>query len=414
MRQRLLLLLPLFSGLTASAGGFDTGPQGARVLGLGGASTAYINSIAGLSANPGLLGQWADSLTRISLGGMGQVRRSSYVGQDTYHRTDQDLTIQPGGYLYATRGVSKRVALGLAVTTPYGYHTKWPDTWEGRSVVQESQLSTVYVQPTVGFKLNDNFSAGVGFVYAFGKYTQRRALGQYDDPSAQTSLQASGSGIGLNVGLYGRTGDNLAFGISYRSGIELKMNNGTSTATSVPARDAALLPASTDFTTRFNMPNTLSVGIADRITKNLLLTFDFTLTGWSTTDSLKLDLAATGNTPARRVSTARRYEDALAFRIGAEYLVSPKLTVVGGLRYDETPIRDEYINPEFIDANRLGISAGLSYQFTPRLALEAGYSFDYGQQRIARANQDFELISNVSGTYRLATSTASVGVAVAF
>jgi long-chain fatty acid transport protein len=414
MRQRLLLLLPLFSGLTASAGGFDTGPQGARVLGLGGASTAYINSIAGLSANPGLLGQWADSLTRVSLGGMGYVRRSSYVGQDTYQRTDQDLTIQPGGYLYATHGVSKRVALGLAVTTPYGYHTKWPNTWEGRSVVQESQLSTVYVQPTVGIRLNDNFSAGVGFVYAFGKYTQRRALGQYDDPNAQTSLKASGSGIGLNVGLYGRTGDNLAFGISYRSGVELKMNNGTTTATGVPARDAALVPTSTDFTTRFNLPSTLSVGIADRITKNLLLTFDFTLTGWSTTDSLKLDVAATGSMPARRVSTARRYEDALAFRVGAEYQVSPKLSVVGGLRYDETPIRDEYINPEFLDANRLGVSAGLSYQLTARLALEAGYSFDYGQLRTARANQTLEGISNVSGTYRLATNTASVGVAVAF
>lgn len=384
------------------------------MLGLGGASTAYINSIAGLSTNPGLLGQWTDSLTRFSLGGLGQVRRSSYVGQDTYQRTDQDLTIQPGGYLYATHGLSKRVSLGLAVTTPFGYHTKWPDTWEGRSVVQESQLSTLYVQPTAGFRLNDNFSAGVGFIYAYGKYTQRRALGQYDDPSAQTSLSASGSGIGLNVGLYGRTGDNLAFGISYRSGVKLKMNNGTGRTTGVPARDAALLPASTDLTTQTNLPSALSVGIADRITKNLLLTFDFTLTGWSTNDSLKFDVAATGTAPARHFAAARRYEDALAFRVGAEYQATPKLTVLGGLRYDETPVRDEYINPEFIDANRLGISAGLSYRLSTRLALEAGYSFDYGQQRIARANQDLELVSNVSGTYRLATSTASVGVAVAF
>ncbi|MBO2013146.1 OmpP1/FadL family transporter [Hymenobacter negativus] len=414
MRQRLLLLLPLFSGLTASAGGFDNGPQGARVLGLGGASTAYINSIAGLSLNPGLLGQWADSLTRVSIGGIGQVRRSSYIGQGTFQRTDQDLTIQPGGYLYATHGVSKRVSLGLAVNTPYGYHTKWPDTWEGRSVVQESKLNTVFVQPTVGFRLNDNFSAGVGFIYAFGKYSQRRALGQYDDPNASTELSASGSGIGVNVGLYGRTGDNLAFGISYRSGVKLKMDNGTSSATGVPARDAALIPAATEFKTQLSMPSTLSVGIANHITKNLLITFDFTLTGWSTTDSLKLDVAATGNTPARRIATARRYEDALAFRVGAEYQVNPKLTVLGGIRYDETPIRDEYINPEFIDANRLGISAGLSYQLTPRLALEGGYSFDYGQLRTARANQTIENVANVSGTYRLATNTASVGVAVAF
>jgi long-chain fatty acid transport protein len=414
MRQRLLFLFPLFSGLTAAASGFDTGPQGARVLGLGGASTAYIGSIAGLSTNPGLLSQWGDSLTRLSFGGIGQIRRASFVGQDTYQRTDQDLAIQPGGYFYATHAVGKRVTLGLALTTPYGYHTKWPSTWEGRSVVQESQLNTYFAQPTIGFKLNENFSAGVGFVYAFGKYSQSRALGQYDDASAQSKFSDTGSGYGVNLGLYGRSGDNLAFGISYRSGVKLKLNGGTITNTGVPASDAALNPATADFKSQINLPSTLSVGIADHITPKLLLTFDFTLSGWSTLDSLRLDVAASGSAPAKRISAARHYEDAMAFRVGAEYQASPKLTIVGGLHYDETPIRDEYINPEFLDANRIGASAGLSYQLSSRFALEAAYSFDYGQLRTARTNQQFELVSNVSGTYRTATNTASVGLAVAF
>jgi long-chain fatty acid transport protein len=414
MRSRLLFLLPLFSGLTASAGGFDTGPQGARVLGLGGASTAYINSIAGLSTNPGLLPQWGDSLVRVSLGGFGQIRRSSFIGQDTYQRTDQELAVQPGGYFYATGAVSKRVSVGLALTTPYGYHTKWPNNWEGRSVIQESQLSTYFAQPTVGFKLNDNFSAGIGFVYAFGKYTQRRALGQYDDPAAQATLTSSGSGYGVSAGLYGRTGDNLAFGISYRSGVQLKMKNGAYTTVGVPGRDAALIPSAANFTTQFNLPSVLSVGVADRITKKLLLTFDFALTGWSTLDSLKLDVAASGAVPAQKVRTARRYEDALAFRIGAEYQVSPKLVVLGGFHYDETPIRDEYVNPEFNDANRLGVSAGLSYQLSSRFAVEAAYAFDYGQLRTARADQTKFLVGNVSGTYRTVVNTASLGVTAAF
>ncbi|GAB3872663.1 hypothetical protein GCM10028824_23320 [Hymenobacter segetis] len=410
-------MIPVFCGLTASsalASGYDGGPQGARVLGLGGASTAYINSIAGLSTNPGLLGQWADSLTRISIGGIGQVRRGSFVGQDTYQRTDQDLVVQPGGYLYATHALNKRVALGLAITTPYGYHTKWPSTWEGRSVIQESQLNTYFVQPTLGFRLNDNFSAGVGFVYAFGKYSQHRALGQYDDPNAQTGLSASGSGYGVTAGLYGRSGDNLAFGISYRSPVKLKMNNGSLTATGVPARDASLVPSALDFGTQITTPSVLAVGISDRITKKLLLTFDFSLSGWSVVDSLKLNVAATATAPARTQSSIRRYEDALSFRVGTEYQVNPKLTVLGGFHYDETPIRDEYINPEFIDANRVGVSAGLCYQLSSRLSLEGAYSYDYGQLRTARVNPTNAKVSNVAGTYRLAVNTASVGISVAF
>ena len=414
MRLRFLFLIPVFSGLTAAAGGFDTGPQGARILGLGGASTAYIGSIAGLSINPGLLGAWGDSITRLSFGGMGQIRRASFVGQDSYQRTDQDLAIQPGGYFYATRAVSKKIALGLSLTTPYGYHTRWPNSWEGRSVIQESQLNTYFVQPTAAIRLNDNFSAGVGFVYAFGKYSQRRALGQFDDPAAQSEFSSSGSGIGVNVGLYGRTGDNLAFGISYRSGVTLKMNNGTASTAGVPGRDAALYPASSSFTTEINLPSTLSVGLTDRITPKLLLTFDFTLSGWSTLDSLRLDVAANGSAPARRISTARRYEDALAFRVGTEYKASDKLTVLAGVHYDETPVRDEYINPEFVDANRLGASAGFAYQLNNRLGVEAAYSFDYGQLRKARATPLVPQVANVSGTYRSVTHTASIGVTVAF
>ena len=156
------------------------------------------------------------------------------------------------------------------------------------------------------------------------------------------------------------------------------------------------------------------VGLTDRITKNLLLTFDFTLSGWSSLDSLKLDVAASGATPARRISTARRYEDALAFRIGTEYNASEKLTLLAGVHYDETPVRDEYINPEFIDSNRRGASAGLSYQLSKRLAVEAAYAFDYGQLRRARANPLVPQVANVSGTYRTVSHTASVGVALAF
>lgn len=331
------------------------------------------------------------------------------MGQDTYQRTNQELVVQPGGYFYATGAVSKHISLGLALTTPYGYHTKWPSTWEGRSVVQESQLSTYFAQPTMGIKLNENFSADEGFVYAFGKYTQRHALGQYDDTSANIQYSTTGSGIGLNAGLYGRTGDNLAFGISYRSGIKLKMNNGTATTTDVPTRDAALNPTSADFKTQINLPSTLSVGIADRITKNLLLTFDFTLSGWSTLDSLNFDVVASGNTPARHIGSTRRYEDALSFRIGAEYQVTPQLVVLGGVHYDERPVRDEYINPDFLDANRIGASAGLSYQLSRRLAIEGAYSFDYGQLRTGRTNPTKYLVPNVGGTYPYCSQLAQAG-----
>jgi long-chain fatty acid transport protein len=281
-------------------------------------------------------------------------------------------------------------------------------------VVQESQLSTYSAQPTVAYKLGENFSIGAGLIYTYGRYEQTRALGQFDDHSAQAHYKTSGSGLGFTGGIYGRTGDNLAFGISFRSPVKLKMDGGTATYTSIPARDAALYPASASLDTRLTLPSQLSVGLSDKITKNLLLTFDFTLAGWSTLDSLNLEVGASGSVPASRVVAKRGFEDALAFRIGAEYRPTAKLSVLAGLYYDETPVRDEYITPEFVDANRIGGSLGLVYQLTPKLALEGAYSFGYGQERTARATITDYRVANISGTYRMAVNNAALGVSVAF
>lgn len=395
--------------LSASAGGFQTGPQSARQLGLGGAGTAYTRDIAVIFYNPGALGH-LDSLTRISVGGMATARLSSFLGSDSRRLTQQKVQPQPGGYLYAATPVGKQLSVGLSVNQPFGYDTRWPQTWEGRSVVQESRLTTVYVQPTVAYKLNENFSLGAGFIYAYGDMRQQRALGQYDDRSAQASYEGSGHGYGASVGLYGRAAENLSFGISYRAPVKLKVDNGKATFSGVPDRDAALYPASAGFTTQVDLPSTLAVGLADHMTKNLLVTFDFHLTNWSSYDSLNFEL----NNNAPRVASGRGYEDAMAFRIGAEYTVSPGLLLRAGVSYDETPVRDEFITADLPDANMLGGSLGLSLAVKPNLLLDMGYSYSQGGDRRARVNQTREVVSSIDGTYRTAVHRVAFGISYSF
>lgn len=394
--------------MSAAAGGFQSGPQSARLLGLGGASTAYTRDIAVMYYNPGAIGL-LDSLLHVSVGGLGTARMSSFVGTDSRRQTRQELQPQPSGYFYAASRVAPKVSVGLSINQPFGYKTVWPGDWEGRSVVQEARLATVYVQPTVAYQLNDNFSVGAGFIYAYGDLRQSRALGQYDNRSAQALFEGSGSGYGANIGLYGRTADNLSFGISFRTPVTLKMDNGKATYSGIPDIDAGRFPASAGFRTDIELPSTLSVGLADRMTKNLLVTFDFNLTSWSRYDSLNFELDN-----ASRVTSGRRYEDAMAFRVGAEYTATPILTLRAGLSYDETPVRDEYITADLPDANLIGGSLGLSLAIKPNLLLDMGYSYSRGGERRARVNIAREAISSIDGTYRTAVHTAAVGVSYSF
>jgi len=411
MTLRYFSLGLLFFSFSARAGGFQTGPQSARTLGMGGASVSYIRDLAVLYYNPGALAQM-DSLTRFSVGGLANVRRTSFLGTDSRRQADQDLQPLPGGYLYAAHPINDKISVGLSVNTPYGFDTRWPADWEGRSVVQQAKLNTIFVQPTAAIKLNDNFSVGAGFVYAFGSMSQQYALGQYDDRSVTAKYSGHGSGMGFNVGLYGKTAETLSFGVSYRSPVTLKVKDGEATYSNVPAIDAGRYAASSKLRTKLDMPGSLSVGMADNVTKKLLISFDFTLTAWSRYDSLTLNL---GDAPGFAARTAgRRYEDAMAFHVGGEYICSDKLALRAGVSYDETPIRDEYISPDLPDGNKLGGSLGLSYRFGQNLAVDAAYQFEYAAERTSRVNQSRASINSVGGTYRSRVHNAALGLSYSF
>ncbi|MCC2547023.1 outer membrane protein transport protein [Hymenobacter sp. BT175] len=410
MTLRYLSFGLLFSSLSAAGGGFQNGPQGARILGLGGASTAYTRDASVIFYNPGALGG-LDSLTHISVGGLGTLRPTSFLGTNSFLLAEQETQPFAGGYLYATHSVTEKVSVGLSVNTPFGYDTRWPLNWEGRSVVQESRLRTVFVQPTAAYRINDNFSVGAGLVYAYGGIRQQRGLGQYDNPAAEAVLTGNGGGAGYNLGLYGRTSEDLSFGISFRSPLTLKMRNGEATFTGVAEQDQVAYPNTSGLSADVKLPGALSVGVANQLGKKTLITFDFTLTGWSRYDSVNFTLDKA--TPSQ-IKKVRRYEDAMAFRVGGEYSYSDALTLRAGVTYDESPVRDEYINPEFPDGNKLGGSLGLSWRLAEKISVDAGYSFEMAGQRQARINPSNLGNPNVSGIYRTQVHTAALGLSYSF
>ncbi|TYZ08656.1 hypothetical protein FY528_12320 [Hymenobacter lutimineralis] len=410
--MRLPYISAFFCLLTSAAvaGGFETGPQGARLLGLGGAATALAYHPAAAFYNPGALGM-RDSLLRISVGGMAQARRTSFLSTNTRRKTFQDMTPVPSGYLFASRYLGKGISAGLSVTTPFAYDTSWPLSWEGRSVVQQSSLYTVQVQPTVAYAISENFGVGAGAVFTHGRVRQLRALGQFGAFNADAEYKGSANAMGFNVGIYGRSSEDLSFGISYRSGMRLQVKDGTATFRNVPETDAGRFTSSNHMETDVYLPGTLSVGLANRITPKLNLLFDFTLTNWTKTDSVTFRFA---NSQAARASQPRRYEDAMAFKIGAEYQLDPKTALRVGVLYDESPLRDEYVAPDLPDGNKLAGSLGCSFAMAPKVNLDLAYQFGVLATRTARDNQAQEQTANIIGTYRTFVHTAAVGLSYSF
>ena len=237
--KRLTLLVCLLSGsLAVSAGGYQLNMQGQKALGLAGAFTAYSRDASAVFYNPGNLARLDTNM--ISVGASVLRPQTAFRNQNTGQLTVSSSVYQPVGYAYGVYQLSNRFAAALGLYQPYGYHTKWEDNWEGRAIVRESSLTTLFAQPTLSYQLSDHFSFGAGLVLATAKAKISREIGLYE-----FGMEAEGSGFGLgyNLGLVGNLDDNLSFGISYRSGVNMDVTNGKARFANVrPASARSILP----------------------------------------------------------------------------------------------------------------------------------------------------------------------------
>ena len=402
----LMAALPL-SG--AVAGGFQTLPPSAYALGLAGAVTASSRDASSAWFNPGALGMLDSASVSIGLTAFNVRRAFRSTATTQAVSTDVEPTYSPNLYVALPLDSARRVVVALAINSPFGYQTTWPADWQGRALVRESRVRTLFVQPTVAYRVSDRFSMGAGVVLAGGDFLLERAVGEFPDASAK--YDASGRGIGWNVGLKGRSGDKVAFGLAYRSAIKLDMTNGSATFRGVPASQAFRFPASSRFATTLQLPWQLSAGISNSVTEKLLLNFTFELSGWSAYDSLNIRFA---NNVRATERGGRRYEDAMAFRVGAEYQYTDALTLRGGVYYDESPVRDQNITADLPDANLLGASAGVSYRWGRHLLLDAAYTYGLSAKRNSRSNPDELTVPAVSGQFRNVQQGAALNVSYQF
>lgn len=402
MKKILLAVYLVGASFLVQAGGFQINTQGQKALGMGGAFTAYNKDASVAYFNPGALAM-LDSGRYVSIGSTILMPRTTFLSTNTGKATDMESQQFYPSYLYAAIPVNDKFTAGLSINSPYGLGTKWPDNWEGAAITQEVKLQTIYVQPTLSYRLTKNFSLGAGLVYGHGDFLVRRKIGEIN---GNVKLTGQASGFGYNAGIYGKVKDEISFGITYRSNVKFDLDNGKATFTNIPSALSAQFPNQA-FTSTLKLPSTLSMGITNRINSKTILSFEFNLTGWSSYDSLNFNFE-NSRTPASKAG--RRYEDAMAFRVGTEYTHSEKLTFRLGAFFDETPVRDEFISPDLPDGNRLGITAGASYKLSDRFELDAAYMFENVSERRARADETKLKVSSISGTYRTLVNGVGLGI----
>lgn len=400
MKKSLALFIFCYCSLAiAVAGGIQTTYQGQKQAGMGHAGTGLLLDNSSIFFNPGSV-SFLDPLRGFSFGGNFIFARTAYLEPfpGNYIANNEHRTATPFA-LYAVYKFSKRNNwnLGLGLYNPFGNKIQWKDDWKGQFLVRETNFKMLYIQPTLSYKLSEKWGVGIGFIYATGKFRLRKAIAVQDTAGIYGEEQLKGNphGIGINAGIYFKPNDKLSIGIDYRSALKATVKGGSADFT--VASSLAADYTNTKFSTEINLPQVITLGFGYLLNSNLKLAVDINYTGWGSYDSLIIDYAENTN-KIKDSHIARMYDDSFTFRFGGQYLLNSKWTIRMGSYYDLSPVRNDYFTPEVPDTDKLGITAGATFNITKKMHVDASLIYIEGMKRTST-----NLQTNFGGTSKTKT-----------
>jgi long-chain fatty acid transport protein len=395
MKSRILALLGgTFLSSMAMAGGYQVNLASQRQIGMGHTGTGLVTGTSSIFFNPGAMSHVREN--GVTIGASALISKIAYSAPESNNVTAR--TDNPTGtpfQVYAVYGINEKLKAGLGVYTPFGSTAKWGQEWSGRFGLEELSLSAIFIQPTLSYAITDKIGFGAGLTYVIGSVNLQRGIPVQDQQGnyGRAELEGDGTSVGYNVGVYVKPSDKISLGLSYRSRVDVDVEEGDATFTVAPSLKGRF--PDTKFSATLPLPATLSLGVGIMPTEALTIAIDVNRVEWSAYKSLRFDYEAEIN-GSNFSESARNYEDSYIYRIGAEYKVTDALALRAGAYYDNSPVQEGYLTPETPDSDARGLSAGIGYKLSESFNLDASFLYINKKERTDASDKS----GGIAGTYK--------------
>ena len=360
-RLSVATLLAGFAGLTQAAG-FALIEQNASGLGNAyagqaasaqDASTIFFNP-AGMTYLPDRQVVLAGHLIKPQAEFSGTVSPASIGGGNGGDAGD--LALVPNAY-YAFR-LTPDVHLGVGLNAPFGLKTEYDPTWKGRTQAIKSELKTVNLNPSIAWKASESLSLGAGVSIQYAEAT----LSNSANGAGIATIRGDDYNWGFNLGLLWQPTSATRVGLAYRSSIEHTLKGDATFSIATIANG----PISADTT----LPDSASLSVFHTLNPRWDLLADVTWTGWS--DFKELRIVRNGGVLLGL--TPENWSDTTRYSVGLNYHLNDKLTLRGGVAFDETPVSDAFRTTRIPDEDRTWLAFGAQYRLSDKSVLDFGYA----------------------------------------
>jgi len=358
-------------------GGYMIPHQTARGLGLSNAVTAGVNDPSAVYYNPAALSEIQGDNLLVS---------GTYVNlQNSVENSGRKSTNQHDDNFLATFFANYHIprtdlTLGIGTYEPFGLATTYDSDAFTRFAAISTELKTIYVTPALAWNPSNYFSLGAGlsFVHSSGVFSRALCLDPISACTQPLGLEGrvritdTADAFAYNLGFLVKPADNLKFGFSYRSRVDLRFDGADAKfagafSTSTVKADVSPLP----------LPPVIDAGIFWQIRPDWGAEFVYEYTRWSEFKNFTAAFSPTTiflplGAPISRFQLPQDWKNTSTLRFGSYYALNENWELRGGMALEQTPIPNSTLNPAIPDADKLTLNAGVGYKWE-KFSVDLGY-----------------------------------------
>ena len=280
--------------------------------------------------------------------------------------------------------INDRIVLGFSLTAPFGLATDYSNDSVVRREATESSVKAMDLSPSIGIKVTDQLSIGLGIDYQNLDATLNSvALIPVSVSPAPTYVeansqnQASDWAFGWRAGALYQFTSGTRVGLNYVSKVKHHLTGNSTLA--MPGLTVGSDNATADIT----LPATTSLSIVHDLNPCWTLLGNVSYNQWSVIKYITLnniasvmpDLINKKLIPTKgSVTLPENFRDTWRVAIGTNYKLNDHWLLRAGLGYDQTPVANEDRGVRLPDGDRIAVSLGTHYQPTKAIGLDVGYT----------------------------------------
>lgn len=356
-------------------------------------------------------------------------------GQSVVGRTEGSNSLNElVPFVFYSDKVSDSLSWGIGFYVPFGLSSDYDNDFVGRYFADETAIEVLSLQPSIGYKLNEQWSVGMGIsvnraegtlskykdhsgLCELGEQTTNAMFGApvYNAAYCDSHYEVEGDDVafGYTLGIHGEPIQGTRLALTYHSAIHFRLSGDsviTNTpitganvvgnpnylviAPNLPAIDLATgkLAASSQLTeaskVALTTPATAAFSLDQQLTKALSVQFSAAWTEWSAFESIDIvsadanpsislntQIPANLNNPGQIGYIPEYWHNSWSFAAGATYLLQSDVTLKAGVAYDENPIAQSHKTARIPTDDRVWASVGANWRLTDKLSLDFAYGY---------------------------------------